>query len=78
MMALRNPATPISHELEARIHKHRAEKAKRRFDRPDPEQELGALLREQIGFAALEATYEEYRQNKYSWLEDEDTPAHGG
>lgn len=76
-MALRNPAPAVSDALEARIRNHRARMA-HRSDQRDPEKELGALLREQIGLAALEATYQEYRQNKFAWLEDEDTLANGG
>lgn len=57
--------------LEARTRAHRAEMA-RRSERRDSARELGTLLREQIGLPALHATYEEYRENKSAWLEDED------
>jgi hypothetical protein len=69
-MAIRN--APTTTELDRRIQRHRAEMARQRIRPEDSAAALGALLREKIGLEALDATYEEYRQNKFAWLEDEE------
>lgn len=69
-MAIRNATTTSA--LDRRIERHREEMARHRIGREDSAAALGVLLREKIGLEALDATYEEYRQNKFAWLEEDE------
>lgn len=67
--------TPAEH-LEKRIRENRDWAEKWRAEHGDPGEAIGRLLVERFGIEALQATYDEYRRNRYDFMYDDDIDDH--
>lgn len=70
-MAVKSDRLSPAEHLARRIRDHHAEVARLREEFGDPTEALRAFLRERFDPEALQATYEEYLQDKHGWLDHE-------
>ncbi len=70
-MATETRAVSPAEHLERRIQENLEWAARWRAENGDPGEAMGAFLREWIGLEALEATYDEYRRHRHSFMFDD-------